>query len=135
MWSLKRTLQRISVLLCFDFTPVSYFHKFQSRWAIFIKIPTACFIIYSLYVFPLKQRDRLSSSWDTWKVLEVQRPWFKSLQCSQQAITFACDRRLSASNTGHSLGRLVQITFYYIGPLEWPKLHILLILMEFQLRH
>lgn len=58
-----------------------------------------------------------------------------SLQCSQQAITFACDRRLSASNTGHSLGRLVQITFYYIGPLEWPKLHILLILMEFQLGH
>ena len=61
--------------------------------------------------------------------------WFKSLQRSQQAITFACDRRLSASNTGHSLGRLVQITFYYIGPLECPKLHILLILMEFQLRH
>lgn len=126
------TSNKCSIVFCFQ-TSVSSFREFQSRWVIFIKELTACFIIYSLDVFPFKQRGRLSSSWDTWRVREVQRPWFKSLQCSQQAITFACDRRLSASNTGHSLRRLVQITFYYLGPLEDPKLHLLLILMEFQL--
>lgn len=128
------TSNKCSSVFCFQ-TPVSGFHKFQSRWVIFVKSLAPCFIIYSLDVFPFKQRGRLSSSWGTWRVREVQRPWFKSLQCSQQAITFTCDRRLSASNTGHSLRRLVQITFYYLGPLEGPKLRLLLILMEFQLGH
>lgn len=130
----ERTLQISVRLFCFQ-TPVSGSHKFQYRWVIFVKGLAACFIIYSLDVFPFKQRGRLSSSWGTWRVREVQRPWFKSLRCSQQAITFTCDRRLSASNTGHSLRRLVQITFYYLGPLEGPKLRLLLILMEFQLGH